>query len=138
MTRFFGPGCVFVIPGGSQQVEQRRNLVLLPNHTSFFHPDLINAADVVIGKVGYSTLAEVYQAGAPYGYISRPRFRESALLARYIESHMNGLAITGSEFADGSWLVRLPELLALPRVERSPTGGAEQAARFILQIGNYF
>lgn len=127
------PGVHFVIPGGSQQPERRRNLVLLPNHTSFFHPDLINAADVVIGKVGYSTLAEVYQAGAPYGYIPRLHFRESALLARYIESHMNGLAIPGADFAAGSWLARLPELLALPRLDRPTAGGAEQVARFILQ-----
>ncbi len=127
------PEVHFVIPGGSQQLERRRNLVLLPNHTSFFHPDLINAADVVIGKVGYSTLAEVYQAGAPYGYIPRPYFRESALLAGYIKSHMYGLAIAGSEFADGSWLARLPALLAMPRINRPTTGGAEQVARFILE-----
>jgi hypothetical protein len=126
-------GTHFVIPGGSPQPERRRNLVLLPNHTTYYHPDLINAADVVIGKVGYSTLAEVYQAGAPYGYIPRPHFRESAMLAQYVERHMSGLAIADAEFEDGRWLIRLPELLALPRLNRPTVNGAEQVARFILE-----
>lgn len=127
-------GVHFIVPGGSQQLELRPNLVLLPNHTTYYHPDLINVADLVIGKVGYSTLAEVYQANVPYGYVPRPHFRESAMLAQYIERHMSGLAIAGTEFEDGSWLARLPELLALPRLNRPAANGAEQVARFILQI----
>ena len=60
-------GNYFIFPGGGDQIMVRHNLVFLPNHSTFFHPDLINAVDVVIGKVGYSTLAEVYPAGVPYG-----------------------------------------------------------------------
>ena len=126
-------GLYFVIPNGSERRQVRHQLVLLPNHSSFFHPDLINAADVVIGKAGYSTLAEVYQAGVPYGYVPRPKFRESHFLASYIESHMNAAEISDVQFQDGSWIAALPELLAIPRTDRRHASGADQAARFILE-----
>jgi uncharacterized protein (TIGR00661 family) len=123
----------FVIPNGSNRQEIRKNLLLLPNHSSFFHPDLINAADVVIGKAGYSTLAEVYQAGVPFGYIPRPRFRETQFLTEYIAGQMTGVAITDTQFQDGSWLEILPDLLTMPRTKRRDSDGADQVAHFILE-----
>jgi hypothetical protein len=99
-----------------------------------FHPNLVNACDAVIGKVGYSTLAEVYHAGLPFGYIPRQEFRESSRLVEYIAQHMPGLAITPAQFDDGSWLSQLPQLLALPRLTRHAPNGADQAARFIHQL----
>ena len=122
----------FIIATNDSTLEQRDNLLLLPRHSTFFHPDLVNVSDAVIGKVGYSTLAEIYQAGVPYGYIPRPRFRESAVLSRFIADEMQGLAISPAQFQDGSWLARLPELLALPRLSQPDlTNGADQIARFV-------
>jgi hypothetical protein len=126
-------GTYFIFPGVGEQKVVRHNLVFLPNHSTFLHPDLINAVDVVIGKVGYSTLAEVYQAGVPYGYVLRPLFRESYVLEHFIETEMNSLAIAEHEFQDGRWLARLPDLLNLPRLERRRVTGADQVASFILE-----
>ena len=67
----------FVIPGGADDYLWQENLVLLPHHSRFYHPDLVAAADAVVGKVGYSTVAETFHAGAPLGYVPRTRFRES-------------------------------------------------------------
>ncbi len=124
-------GIYFVIPGPVEQPQQQHNLFLLPHHSPFFHPDLINAADAVIGKVGYSTIAEVYQAGVPFGYVARPKFPESEFLVAYIEAKLPGLPLAKTDFMTGRWLSRLPELLAIPRVKRSGPNGAEQAARFV-------
>jgi UDP:flavonoid glycosyltransferase YjiC (YdhE family) len=124
----------FVIPGASDQVQIHGNLALLPHHSHYFHPDLVNAADTVIGKVGYSTVAELYYAGVPFGYVARSRFLESHTLVSFIEKQMKGLPIAEDEFHDGSWLSHLPDLLALPRIERRSPLGAEQAARFIHQL----
>ncbi len=121
----------FVIPGASKKMERHGNLVLLPHHSDYFHPDLINASDAVIGKVGYSTLAEVYHAGPPFGYVARKSFRESQTLVSFIEDQMNGLAISEDRFYGCGWLSSLPDLLALPRVHRQDPNGAEQAAHFI-------
>ena len=78
----------FIIPGSNRTMERQRNILLLPHHSDFFHPDLVNASDAVIGKVGYSTLAEVYHAGTPFGYISRNTFRESMKLLSFIEKNI--------------------------------------------------
>ncbi len=42
----------FVIPGASNSEDIQNNLILLPENSAYFHPDLINAADAVVGKVG--------------------------------------------------------------------------------------
>ncbi len=121
----------FVIPGGSDSPERRGNAVLLPHRSEFFHPDLLNACDAVVGKLGYSTLAEAYHAGIPFGFIQRARFREAPVLAAYIQSDMRGFEIPAARFEDGGWLSTLPDLVAMPRLERREPNGAEQAAEFI-------
>jgi hypothetical protein len=121
----------FIIPGGSQTVQLVDNLVLLPRHSDFFHPDLINTCDAVVGKLGYSTLAEIDHAGVPYGYIPRSTFKESEILEIFVKKEMNGRAISESQFQEGSWVSFLPEILALPEIKRSNTNGAEEAAQFI-------
>jgi len=126
----------FVVPGGSHAMEIRDNLVLLPHHSDFFHPDLINACDAVVGKLGYGTLAEVYHAGIPFGYISRPSFRESAILAAYVEKEMIGVAIEETEFQAGGWISHLQDLLGLARIQRGDPNGAQQVARFIHTLLN--
>ncbi|MFN8459649.1 MAG: hypothetical protein U0401_34220 [Anaerolineae bacterium] len=125
------PEYYFIIPGGSQRHEVSDNLVLLPHHSAFYHPDLVNASDAVVGKLGYSTLAEVYQAGIPFGYIPRPGFRESEVMRHFADRHIPSCPITAAQFESGTWLEELPELLAQPRRPRGQAKGAEEAARFI-------
>lgn len=80
----------------------------------------------------YSTVAEIYHAGVPFGYLARPRFRESQRLVTYIENQMCGLSLSEAEFQDGSWVPHyLSNLLALPRIHRLDPNGAAQAAHFI-------
>ena len=134
-------GVYFLVPGADEQIQAGHHafpgtggLVLLPHHSDYFHPDLVNASDAVIGKAGYSTLAEVYQAGVPFGYVARPRFRESQVLAGYIEQHMHGLPVAEKDFQNGNWLASVEELLAMPRLSRGDPQGADQAARFIGEL----
>ena len=124
----------FIIPGASNSVDIQDNLILLPENSEFFHPDLINASDAVIGKVGYSTIAEVYQAGIPFGYTARAQYRESEPLVNFIENKMHGFAIGQSEFNNGDWIHRIADLLALPRVQRDTSNGADQIAGFIANL----
>lgn len=124
----------FLIPGGSERRAVRDNLVLLPHHSAFFHPDLLQASDAVIGKVGYSTLAECYEAGVPFGFIERTGFRESPELVSFIQREMKGFPIRAQEFYDGTWLGRLPDLLSLPRIRRPNPRGAAQAANYIRDL----
>ena len=103
----------------------------MPENSEFFQPDLVNAADAVIGKAGYSTIAEVFHAGIPFGYSARAHFREAEPLVNFIENKMHALAIEQSEFKYGDWIHQIEDLLALPRVQRKTSNGAAKMAGFI-------
>jgi len=124
---------LFIITGGAASLQRDQNVVRLP-HRSVFHPDLVHAVDAVVGKVGYSTLAEIYWAGVPFGFIERSDFRESPVLADYIRKNMPGLAIAEAQFQNGNWISELDQLLALRRIERRKPNGAEQIADYLWSI----
>lgn len=124
----------FIIPGAGNWEGIQDNLILLAENSTYFHPDLINAADAVIGKVGYSTLAEIYHAGVPFGYAARTRYRESKPLIDFIENNMSGIAIGEAEFHNGDWIDRIDTLLAIPRLRRNTSNGARQIADFIKDL----
>jgi hypothetical protein len=129
LTRY--PDVRFVIPGGAGVFAPAANLVLLPHHSPVYHPDLVSASDAVVGKVGYSTLAETYRTGVPFGYVPREAFPESPWLERFVAAHMSGVSIPATALDDGSWVDAVPALLALPRCEPVEPPGAEVAARFL-------
>jgi len=128
-------GVRFLIPGGSKNAVTRKgSLILLPRHSGHYHPDLVRAADAVVGKAGYSTLAEVYRAGVPFGYILPGGFRESNVLSDFIRDRMPGMPITEKRFHTAAWLDDLPDLLALPRGDPPVLDGAREASRVLLEI----
>jgi hypothetical protein len=124
----------FIVPGGSDQTARRDNLVLLPWHGPVAHPDLLTACDALVGKTGYSTVAEAYHAGIPYGFLNRPSFRESPVLAEFIQHRMQGVEIPQPAFHDGSWTALLPQLLSLPHLQRDEPNGATLAADWIISM----
>lgn len=124
----------FVVPGGSERPEQQGNLYLLPYRSGFNHADLVNAADAVVGKAGYSTIAEVYMAGVPFGYVPRSNFRETAKLVAFIEKEMEGLCINDEDFQAGNWLPKVSRLLNFPRIQRQDRNGSHQVADMIRDI----
>jgi UDP:flavonoid glycosyltransferase YjiC (YdhE family) len=124
----------FVIPGASESPDRYDNLILLPHRFGFIHSDLVNAADVVVGKAGYSTIAEVYQAGVPFGYVLRSNFPETGKLVAFIEREMKGLHIGDEEFKVGKWLPKVYRLLDLPRILRENRNASHQVASMIRDI----
>jgi UDP-N-acetylglucosamine:LPS N-acetylglucosamine transferase len=124
----------FIIPGASNSAAIQGNLILMPENSAYFHPDLINASDAVIGKVGYSTLAEIYQAGVPFGYCARNHYRESGPLVDFIKNQMSGIAIGEAEFQNGTFVAHLDKLLEVPRAQRNLSNGADQIAHFLFNL----
>jgi len=124
----------FVVPGASDRIERRGSLVALPNRSGLFHPDLVHAADAIVGKLGYSTLAEAYAAGVPFAYVARDSFRESEPLTSFVARRMAGLALTRHELEGGTWLGRVPELLSFPRREPPRENGSGAAARLVREL----
>ncbi|MGE0640430.1 MAG: hypothetical protein AB7G12_12265 [Thermoanaerobaculia bacterium] len=125
---------VFVLPGASDREETSDNLRLLPHHSPVHHPDLVAAADVVVGKLGYSTVAEAIAAGTRMLYVPRPGFRESAVLERFVVSRLPSASIAWNELESGTWVSQLAPLLSIPRPQPAPAPGAAMAARELLSI----
>lgn len=125
---------VFVVSGYSGKKIVAPNLRYLADHSGLFHPDIVRSCDAVIGKVGYSTLAEVYHADVPLGYVRRKDFRESSSLVAFIEKEMKGLEIEPESFADGTWVDKLSQLFQLQGSGRIRKNGAEECARFLLTL----
>ncbi len=121
----------FVIPGGSDAFEYRENMILTPHRSTLYHPDMINAADAVVGKVGYSTLAEVYRSGVPYGCVLRNDFRETPFLESFVRENLSHVWIENGSFLCGDWVNCLDELVGLPRKSPAKPNGADQVAEFI-------
>jgi len=127
-------GAWVVVPGGSDRVAQRRGrFIMLPFHSDFYHPDLVAASDLVVNKLGYSTVAEAYRAGTALAYVGRPRFPESQVLAQWVEEHMIAAKIGEDALRDGAWLAAAGELLQVSRREPDEPNGAVQAAEVILE-----
>jgi len=123
----------FILPGSNSTFARQDNLILLPHHSQFFHPDLVHASDAVVGKLGYSTIAEAFHAGIPYGYVPRNQFRETTPLASFVKEQMGGIEIKGHRFESGDWVDQIEELLQQPRVTRNEKNGAEQIAEFLIR-----
>lgn len=128
------PGIRYVIPGAARYFSKYRNQIHLPFHTPMFHPDLVFASDAVIGKAGYSTLAEAYYAGVPFGFIPRTGFRESPILEDFIEKNLHGVHMDEDTFFNGNWENTLDHLLANQVEPVLKRNGADLAAEFIANL----
>ncbi|HIJ57611.1 MAG TPA: hypothetical protein HPQ03_16015 [Deltaproteobacteria bacterium] len=128
------PEYYFVISGGGESFIRDNNVIVLPYHSDYYHPDLIHASNVVVGKSGYSTLAEVFYSGIPYIFVKRPTFRESEVFTPFIKKRMNGVGIPEEEFNTCSWLSFIPDLLKLQPIQRKQPHGGDQAAEYILGL----
>lgn len=78
-------------------------VIVLPHRSGFHHPDLAAAADVVVGKLGYSTLAEVWQAGCGYAWLDRPDFPETRVLAAHARDNLASARVPRRAFESGAW-----------------------------------
>ncbi|GAP06522.1 UDP-N-acetylglucosamine:LPS N-acetylglucosamine transferase [Anaerolinea thermolimosa] len=123
---------ILVFPGAARNCQRDGNILRLPHHHGFFHPDLVSAADVVIGKLGYSTLAECYHTGTPFAFIPRDHFPESVPLTNFVLERMHGIRIDPANFIHGHWIDQLATLVNSPTIKRSAPNGADQIADFIL------
>ena len=122
-----------VVPGGAEQVRRCGRTILLPFHSSFYHPDLVAASDLVVGKLGYSTVAEIYLSGGALAYLVRPRFPESAVLEEFVEEHLVATKIGEDAFRNGSWACSVERLIDAPQRPVADVNGADVAAKAIVE-----
>jgi hypothetical protein len=124
---------LFLVAGQNKEGLVGDNIRLLGPHSALHHPDLIQAADLLICKSGYSTIAECQQTATPICCVAREGFAESKVVEDYVSEQMNGTVIDENNFLSGNWLRNLGEMAAR-RHNPLPFNGADQAAEFILSI----
>jgi len=125
------PEFLFIILGQEKKGKTGRNILLLGKQTTLYHPDLINCADLVVCKAGYSTIAECFQAGVRVITVDRESFPESRVLIGFLQNNMSGISIHQNDFFGGSWLQRIDEVLALPQAPPAKENGADRVAVFL-------
>ncbi|KAL2915062.1 hypothetical protein HK105_205385 [Polyrhizophydium stewartii] len=110
--------------------------IVPPN--SLFMPDVINASDVVLGKLGYGTCSEAVAHGVPMLYVVRPHFiEESGLLDRLMRPHGVCLELARADFDAGRWA---SSVLAVRDLARSQPplpialDGAERVAQRLVAL----
>ncbi|MGI9571460.1 MAG: hypothetical protein ACR2PH_17360, partial [Desulfobulbia bacterium] len=123
----------FIVAGQNRDGGIGDNIRLLGPRSTLHHPDLINGADLLICKSGYSTIAECQQSGTPICCVARENFAESAVVERYVAKEMSGTVINERYFFSGEWLNDLEEMMP-GRRETLPVNGADQAAEFICSL----
>ncbi len=84
-------------------------------------PDLIAAADVVLGKPGYGLASECITHRTPFAMIDRPNFRETPFLVTQVRDLGRCATMSINEFFSGDW----EEVLARAQVEGSDWAGID-------------
>ena len=100
-------------------------------------PDLVNAADVVLGKPGYGLASECLRHRTPFAMIDRPNFRETPCLVADMRAMGRCTTLSIDEFFTGEWA---DVLAAAPEegsdwVELVPEPEREIAARILSLAG---
>ena len=124
-----------VIPGTNVNNEMAiENILYLPYHHHYFHPNLVHASDIVIGKIGYSTIAETFSEGLPFLYVSRKKFRELAFLEEFVKKRMTGKEIEHDFLENDRWLSIAMEIFQQNKGKTQFINGAKEAADYIMNI----
>jgi len=118
----------FVLIGQLPDAEVPANVAALPHSSEYHHPDLVAAADVIVGKLGYSTVAEALAAARPFAYVERTGFAEYEVLASYVEARVPTRRLTDRAFRQGDFGPAVRDLLRAPSAVPVPAVGGGEVA----------
>lgn len=106
-------------------------IIFLPHNHPYFHPDLVNASDIVIGKLGYSTVTEVHSLAKPFLFIGRRNFRESSVLEKFVREKMVSDEIELNQIFSSKTVEKIQNLIPKTESRKQPMNGADQIAKII-------
>lgn len=134
-NRFRPPaGASLVIPGDTRGVVHESDIVRVPSSGGPSHPELVAASDLVIGKLGYSTVAEIFHGRTAFAYLRRPRFPESPVLEGFVRRHIPSAPLPPDWCENPGTAEILGRLLQRPRASGPRPNGAARAAELILDL----
>ena len=97
-------------------------------------PDIIEAADVVLGKIGYGSVSECICHRTPLIYVPRKNFAEEKYLKALLSKFNTCTEMSSEDFRSGKWKEAIEEADRLePNFEGNANGGFE-CAKTILRL----
>lgn len=124
----------FIFAGQEQEQHVCNNVLFLDKLSPYYHPDLINCADIIVCKGGYSTIAECYQADKATICVQRDDYAESEILEAFAKHYLQAKVIVLEDFLTGKWLELLPDIIARPPRKYVRENGADVVADFLLPL----
>ena len=123
-----------VMPDTWEHVKDVSHTRLVP--TGFpDYQNLIAASDVLVGKAGWSTVAEVIAHQTPMLYTLRTGYSENVLLNDALKAHANCRYVEKSAFQSGAWVAYLDDLVSREFTWSDiPINGAEVAAQRLMNF----
>jgi len=96
----------------------------LPKPSPIPHEDLMRACDAILGKPGYSTVAEAIAHDTRFLFLPREGFREAPVLEAGLARYGRSKRMPREDFETGRWLSHLNALFERPRPSETlpPTG----------------
>ncbi len=86
----------------SEDLANQPNVHYLPPKTTY-HPDIVQAADLVLAKMGYGIVTECIVHQIPIAYPPRKDFPEQSVLERESKRYIPTISISSDEFYSGQW-----------------------------------
>ena len=127
-------GITLVVPGTGLGIESHGDVIRIPVVGGPYHPDLMSASDLVVAKLGYSTVAEAYHAGVAFAYLRRPRFPESPVLEAFVRESLPSSPFAPEWLDDADTPKVVEGLLEVPHPGCARPNGAVDAARLISNL----
>lgn len=127
---------IFIRSSNGHRLNHKNNIISLPLGFDVHYPDLVNASDLVVGKVGYGTLAECWFTKTPLLGCFREGFRESCMLKKYAKKNLYFHDLTVDDFEDMNWINRAVDISTNNEdiKSKSRISGANQAAKSITEF----
>ncbi|HMN12422.1 MAG TPA: hypothetical protein PKD55_08885 [Bellilinea sp.] len=122
----------FIYHGADEKLPA--NVIRLEKHDRFYHPDLVNAVDGIVAKLGYSTLAEAINHRTVGCYVANRNNPEGEPLSKYVLSNGYGCVIDNEKFVNQEWVDIPTKLIEMKQFRAIPENGADQAADLILSF----
>ena len=126
---------VFITSGDIKKTTLDKNIISIPIKSEFHYPDLVNAVNLVAGKVGYGTIAECWSTNTPLLGCYRTNFRESGVLLDFASKELEHNKLTVNDFEKMDWMDTASSTMK-DLHEKSPkkTNGALLASESILNF----
>ena len=127
---------IFITTTATRSITTSQNIISIPLKSDIHYPDLVNASNLVVGKVGYGTLAECWSTDTPLLGCYRNDFRESNTLVDFASKNLSHANISVEDFERMNWIPEAREIMIENTTSKSPpdTTGASIAAQEIIRF----